>query len=543
MLLHRLAADLGDLPLEAAHPGFAGVVANDVAQGAFLEGQLALLQAVGLDLLRNQVLGGDIDLLVLGVARQADDFHPIQQGRRDVHRVRGAEEHHVGQVVVDFQVVIVEVVVLLRVEHLEQRRGGIPAHVAAHLVDFVEEEQRVAHADLGHLLDQAARHGADIGTTVTADLGLVTHAAERHAHELAIGGAGDGFGQGGLAHAGRSHQAKDRALELLHPLLHGEILENALLDLFQAIMVGIEDVFRLGEIMAHLALGLPRHVQQPVYVGTHHGGFRRHRRHLLELVQLGSGLGVRLLGQAGGVDALLQLLDFVVPFVDIAEFLLNGLHLLIQVVLALAALHLLLDPAADTLFHLQQVDLGIQQRQDMLDPRRQVGDLQDVLLLLDLQRHVRGHGIDQPARLVDAVQRGKHLGGDFLAQLDVLLELAQQAASEDLGLALADIGVVDGLDRGTNVPFLLDEALDLAALLAFDQHLDGAIRQLEQLQHGSDRTHAVQAIFARIIVRGVFLRQQEDLLVAGHRCLQGLDGLFPTDEQRDDHVRVHHHVT
>ncbi len=93
------------------------------------------------------------------------------------------------------------------------------------------------------------------------------------------------------------------------------------------------------------------------------------------------------------------------------------------------------------------------------------------------------------------------------------------------------------------MPFLLDEALDLAALLAFDQHLDGAIRQLEQLQHGSDRTHAVQAIFARIIVRGVFLRQQEDLLVAGHRCLQGLDGLFPTDEQRDDHVRVHHHVT
>ena len=110
-------------------------------------------------------------------------------------------------------------------------------------------------------------------TTVTADLGLVTHAAERHAHELAIGGAGDGFGQGGLAHAGRSHQATDRASELLHPLLHGEILENALLDLFQAIMVGIEDVFRLGEIMAHLALGLPRHVQQPVYVGTHHGGF------------------------------------------------------------------------------------------------------------------------------------------------------------------------------------------------------------------------------------------------------------------------------
>ena len=44
----------------------------------------------------------------------------------------------------DVEVVVAEGVVLLRVEHLEQRRGRIAAEVGAHLVDLVEHEHRVA---------------------------------------------------------------------------------------------------------------------------------------------------------------------------------------------------------------------------------------------------------------------------------------------------------------------------------------------------------------------------------------------------------------
>ncbi len=85
----------------------------------------------------------DGDLLVLGVAGQADHFHAVEQRRRNVERVRGGDEHHVGQVVLDLDVVIDERVVLLRIEHLEQRRRRIAAEVHAHLVDFVEQEQRI----------------------------------------------------------------------------------------------------------------------------------------------------------------------------------------------------------------------------------------------------------------------------------------------------------------------------------------------------------------------------------------------------------------
>ncbi|MNM70670.1 hypothetical protein D3C81_823070 [compost metagenome] len=353
MFLDHLAADLRDLALKPTYTGFAGVVADDVTDGRDIDLELFFLQPVGLDLLGYQVLDRDVDLLVLGVTRQADDFHAVEQRRRDVHRVRGAQEHYVGKVVIDFQVMVVEVVVLLGVKHLQQRRRRITAHVAAHLVDLVEQEQRVTHAHLGHLLDQATRHRADVGATVATNLGLVTHATEGHAHELAVGGGSDRLGQRGLADAGRPDQAQHRTADLLDALLHGKVFEDAFLDLFQAIVVGIEDFLGLGQVQTHLALGLPRHLHEPVEVRTNHRGLGRHRRHLLELVQLGLGLGIGILWQASGVEALFQLFDFVVTFFAVAELFLNGLHLLIQVVLALAALHLLLDPAADTLLDLQ----------------------------------------------------------------------------------------------------------------------------------------------------------------------------------------------
>ena len=88
----------------------------------------------------------DLDLLVLGVAGDADDLHAVHQGRRDVERVRRRDEHHVGEIVVDLEVVIVEGVILLGIEHLEQRRRRIAAEIGAHLVDLVEQEQRVDDA-------------------------------------------------------------------------------------------------------------------------------------------------------------------------------------------------------------------------------------------------------------------------------------------------------------------------------------------------------------------------------------------------------------
>ena len=188
---HGLAGKPRNLTLQAAHARFPAVIPDQVADGLVGDDPFLFLEAVILTHLRNQVALGDLQLLVLGVASDADDLHAVQQGLGHVERVRRRHEHHVRQVIVDLQIVIVERRVLLRIEHFQQRRGRIAAMVHAHLVDLVQKEQRVAALGLLQALDHPARHRADIGPAVAADLAFVAHAAQRHAHKVASRGFGN----------------------------------------------------------------------------------------------------------------------------------------------------------------------------------------------------------------------------------------------------------------------------------------------------------------------------------------------------------------
>ena len=125
-------------------------------------------------------------LLFLGVAGQLDDLHAVEQGRRDrVEHVRRGDEHDLREVESDVEVVVAEGRVLLGVEDFQKRRRRIAAEVRAELVDLVEHEDRVVRARLANALDDPAGHGADVGPAVAADLGLVVHAAQADADELA----------------------------------------------------------------------------------------------------------------------------------------------------------------------------------------------------------------------------------------------------------------------------------------------------------------------------------------------------------------------
>ena len=89
--------------------------------------------------------------------------------------------------------------------------------------------------------DQPARQRADVGAPVAADLGLVAHAAERHADELATRGARDRLADRRLARAGRADQREDRAgalvlldAALLAQLADGDVLDDPVLDVLEA---------------------------------------------------------------------------------------------------------------------------------------------------------------------------------------------------------------------------------------------------------------------------------------------------------------------
>ena len=243
-------------------------------------------QAVSLALARPQVAARDRELLLGRVAVEAHHLHPVQKRRRDrLGDVRGGDEQHPGEVELDVQVVVAEAVVLRRVEHLEQRRRGVAAPVRADLVDLVEHDHRVHRPGVAQGPDQAARQGADVGAAVAADLGLVAHAAQRHADELAPGRAGDRLADRGLAGAGRADQGQDRPATRARratprsapQLAHGDVLGDPVLDVLEAGVVGVEHLARVLRVEPLVGALAPRHGQQPVEVGADHRGLARPR--------------------------------------------------------------------------------------------------------------------------------------------------------------------------------------------------------------------------------------------------------------------------
>ena len=94
---------------------------------------------------------------------------------------------------------------------------------------------------LAQALDDLTRHRADIGAAMAANFGLIAHTAQRHADKFASRRAGDGFSKRCLANPRRSDKAQDRAFQFGGAFLHGKIFKDALLDLFQAVMVRVQN--------------------------------------------------------------------------------------------------------------------------------------------------------------------------------------------------------------------------------------------------------------------------------------------------------------
>ena len=181
-------------------------------------------------------------------------------------------------------------------------RGGVAAEIAAELVDLVEHEDGVVGAGAAEGLDDLAGEGADVGAAVAADFGFVVHAAHGDAGELAAEGAGDGAAEGGFAHAGRSDEAEDGAFEDGLELEDGEVVEDAVLDLFEVVVIFVEDFGGALDIDLGAGGGGPGEGGHPLELGAGHAVFGRGRGHAGQAFELAGGLGFDGFGEAGGFE-------------------------------------------------------------------------------------------------------------------------------------------------------------------------------------------------------------------------------------------------
>ena len=482
---------------------------------------------------------GDLHLFLHRVAGNLDDLHPVAQcGLDGGEAVGGGEEHDLREVVVELEVVVVKRAVLFGVQHLEHGRGGVAVQVPAQLVDFVEDEERVGGARLLQVLDDPARHGADVGLAVAPDFGFIPHAAEGHADILPAQRLGDGLAERGLADARRAVQANDGGLHVALQLEHGEVLDDALLDLFQSIVVLIEDLLGVGEVEVVLGGDVPGQVEQEVQIIGLHAVLGALGVHPLELADF---LGKRFR------DLLGPILEFGAGFLarDVLlvgvgpEFLLDLLHLLVQEELALLLLDVGLDPALDVVLELEHLQFLAEEFHHLFDPFLEAFHLQEPLFLLLLRVHVGGDEVDEKTQGVDVLDGDGRLRGEVGAVLDHLHAHFLEALLKRLLLGVRPVfrGVREGRDLGPQVGLLAYDLAHPATALALDDHRVRSVGHPQHLDDAGHRADVVKVGGRRIFHLSVLLGHDPDVVSSLIGLLEQLEALVPADVDGEHHTR------
>ena len=112
-------------------------------------------------------------------------------------------------------------------------------------------------------------------------------------------------------------------------------------------MIGVQNFFGFGDLDLDAGCFSPRQYGQPLDVVARERVVGGHGRHAREAAQFLERFFFYFVGHAGVVDLLLQVFYIALAFILLAQFLLDRLHLLAQVILALGLLHAVLHFALD----------------------------------------------------------------------------------------------------------------------------------------------------------------------------------------------------
>ncbi len=379
---------------------------------------------------------------------------------------------------------------------------------------------------------------------MAANLGFVVHAAERDTLELAAQRARDAAAKRGLAHAWRSDEAEDRPLHIGLETAHAQVVEDAILYPLQIVMIQVENLLRLGDV--HFAAGGlgPRQYRQPLDVVARERVVGGHGRHPRKPVELLGSLLLHLCRHACGFDLLPQLLDILLALVQLADFLLDGLQLFAQVVIALRLLHLVLDFGLDLVAQLLDFGFLGQMLVDALHAQHHVGRLQQFLLVGGGQERQRGSNeIDQAPGIFNIERDGLQLVGKGRRGGDDLLELRDHIPLQRFQLgALARIHFRQMIDRGHHERLKLSKFAQLDPLRALGKDEQALVGHFDDFVHRRQGADGIQVAGLRAVHAFVALRDDHNGLLLS-QGLNELDGALPADGQRQHGMGKQHRAT
>ena len=146
-------------------------------------------------------------------------------------------------------------------------------------------------------------------------------------------------------------------------------------------MIGIENFLGLGDLDFLPRSFLPGEDGEPLDVVAGDGIIGGHGRHAGKAAEFFERFFFYVVGHAGGFDFLLEIFGVALAFVLLAQFFLDGLHLLAQVILALRLLDAVLNFRLDLVAQLLHFELFGEMLIDFFEAHAHVGGFERVLLV------------------------------------------------------------------------------------------------------------------------------------------------------------------
>ena len=146
---------------------------------------------------------------------------------------------------------VIEMTVLLRIQHLKKCRRSISLVITACLVNFVQKHKRIGNLCLLKGNGNPSRHSTHISLSMSADLSFILHTTKTDTDITLASGFCNRFGNRSLTGSRRSHKAKYRRFSFMCQLTYRQEFHNTLFYILQTIMTffknlpGCLQVFRI----------------------------------------------------------------------------------------------------------------------------------------------------------------------------------------------------------------------------------------------------------------------------------------------------------
>ena len=422
--------------------------------------------------------------------------------------------------------------VLFRIQNFQQCGTGIAPVIGAHFIHLVQQEQRIPAARLGHGCHDPAGHSTYIGLAVTADIRCIVNAAQRDPGHFPVQAPGNGISNGGLTHTGRANQTQDLRRHLRGHLPDGDGLQNALLNLFQAIVLTLQNLGCCFHTDPLLGGSIPGQFQNRIQIIAQNRCFGRTKGLLFQPFQVLKQLLFRGFLQIQGQDLLFIVGKFR-PVVPLAQFLADDLHLLPQIIIPLIPVDVGMGLLLNSGLQMEHLDLPTQQTQRAFQTAGGIELAQEFGLIRIVDTGILGNGIRQ----ITGVAGGDHAQQNTLGRM-----LRQLHIGAVQGIGFPAHGMVPGGIRYLRLRNCLHVRLqkgfksgqlpDPTPAQTGDQYPKGLPMGLEDLLDLHYHTNRIQLIQIRVIIHNVLLRHKENMLTAFHSVFQRLDGLHPA------HIKV-----